>query len=139
MAKKEKEEKSLEIPKRDVIKVDEMERTRDRYCYIPKTDIYETEDEIVLIADVPGANQDSVDITLEKSILSINAIGDDDVPSGYDRIYSEYESGDFERSFRLSDEIDQNNIKAVVSNGELRLHLPKAEPAKAKKIKVKAA
>lgn len=134
-----KEEKSLEIPKQEVIKADEMERTRDRFCYIPKTDIYETEDEIILIADVPGADQDSVDITLEKNVLSISALVDNDVHTGYDRIYSEYESGDYQRSFRLSDEIDQNKIKAAVSNGELRLHLPKAEPAKAKKIVVKAA
>jgi len=137
MAKK--EEKSLEIPNQEVIKADELERTRDRYCYIPKTDIYETEDEIILVADVPGADQDSVDITLEKNVLSINALVDHNVPTGYDRIYSEYESGDFQRSFRLSDEINQNNIKAIVSNGELRLHLPKSEPAKAKKIIVKAA
>ncbi len=137
MAKK--EEKSLEIPNQEVIKADELERTRDRYCYIPKADIYETEDEIILVADVPGADQDSVDITLEKNVLSINALVDHNVPTGYDRIYSEYESGDFQRSFRLSDEINQNNIKAIVSNGELRLHLPKSEPAKAKKIIVKAA
>jgi HSP20 family molecular chaperone IbpA len=137
MAKK--EEKSLEIPKQEVIKADELERTRDRYCFIPKTDIYETEDEIILIADVPGADQNSVDITLEKNVLSINALVDNNVHAGYDRIHSEYESGDFQRSFRLSDEIDQNNIKAVVSNGELRLRLPKLEPAKAKKIAVKAA
>ena len=137
MAKK--ENKSLEIPKQEVIKKDEMERTRSHRCFIPKTDIYETEDEIILIADIPGANQDSVDITLEKNILSINAFVEADVPAGYDRIYTEYDGGDFQRSFRLSDEINQNNIKAVVSNGELRLHLPKVEPAKAKKIKVKAA
>jgi len=137
MAKK--ENKSLETPKQEVIKVDEMERTRSRQCYIPKTDIYETEDEIILVADVPGADQDSVDIALEKNILSINAFVETDVPASYDRIYSEYEGGDYQRSFRLSDEINQNNIKAVVSNGELRLHLPKAEPVKAKKIKVKAA
>lgn len=137
MAKK--EEKSLEISRQEVIKADELERTRDRYCYIPKTDIYETKDEIILIADVPGADQDSVDITLEKNVLSINALVDTDIHANFNRIYSEFESGDFQRSFRLSDEIDQNNIKAVVSNGELRLHLPKAEPAKAKKILVKAA
>lgn len=137
MAKK--ENKSLEIPKQEVIKKDEMERIRSHRCFIPKTDIYETEDEIILIADIPGANQDSVDITLEKNILSINAFIETEIPAGYDRVYAEYNGGDFQRSFRLSDEINQNNIKAVVSNGELRLHLPKAEPAKAKKIKVKAA
>ena len=137
MAKK--ENKSLEIPKQEVIKKDEMERTRSHRCYIPKTDIYETENEIILIAEVPGADQDSVDITLEKNILSINAFVKTDAPTNYNRVYSDYEGGDFQRSFRLSDEINQNNIKAVVSNGELRLHLPKSEPAKAKKIKVKAA
>jgi len=136
MAKK--EEKSLEIPKKEVIKADETERTRDRLCYIPKTDIYETKDEIVLVANIPGADKDSVDITLEKNILSISAFVDNDIPDGYECIYSEYESGDFQRSFRLSDEVDQNKINAVVSNGELHLYLPKIEPAKAKKIKVKA-
>ena len=137
MAKK--ENKSLEIPKQEVIKTDEMERTRSHRCFIPKTDIYETKDEIILVADIPGTDQDLVDITLEKNVLSINAFVNIDVPADYDRIYSEYEGGDYQRSFRLSDEINQNNIKAVVSNGELRLHLPKAEPAKAKKIKVKVA
>ena len=137
MAKK--ENKSLEIPKQEVIKADEMERTRSHRCFIPKTDIYETKDEIILVADIPGTDQDSVDITLEKNVLSINAFVNIDAPADYDRIYSEYEGGDYQRSFRLSDEINQNNIKAVVSNGELRLHLPKAEPAKAKKIMVKSA
>ena len=132
------EEKTLDVPKQEVLEADEMERTRDRRCYVPKTDIYETKDEIVLIADVPGVSEDSLDITLEKNILTIKAYVDEMAPDGFKRIYSEYETGDYQRSFRLSDEIDQGKIKAVVSNGELRLQLPKAEPAKAKKIQVKA-
>jgi HSP20 family protein len=115
-----------------------MERTRARCCYIPKTDIYETADEIVVVADIPGSDKESVDITLEKDVLSINAYVNAENPEGYERIYSEYEKGDYQRSFRLSDEIDQEKIKAVVRNGELRLHLPKTEPVKAKKIKVNA-
>ena len=134
-----KEEKSLDIPKQEVIETEEMERTRDRRCYLPKTDIYESKDEIVLIADVPGVSEESLDITLEKNILTINAYVDESAPEGFKRIYSEYESGDYRRSFKLSDEIDQTKIKAVVSNGELRLVLPKAEPEKAKKIQVIAA
>lgn len=138
MAKK--EEKSLEIPKQEVVSAEEMERTRDRFCYIPKTDIFETDDEIVVIADIPGADKNSIDITLEKNILSINALVEETKPGDdYELVFSEYKSGDFQRSFQLSNEIDQENIKAVVNNGELRLHLPKAEPAKAKKIKVKVA
>ena len=134
-----KEEKILDAPKQEVVEQEEMERTRDRRCYLPKTDIYESKNEIILIADVPGASEESLDITLEKNILTINAYVDETVPAGFKRIYSEYESGDYRRSFKLSDEIDQTKIKAVVSNGELRLQLPKAEPAKVKKILVKAA
>lgn len=134
-----KEEKSLEIPKQEVVESEEMERTRDRLCYIPRTDIYETKDEIILLADVPGADEEALDITLEKGVLTINAYVDEMAPEGFKRIYSEYESGDYRRSFKLSDEIDQSKIKATVKNGELRLQMPKAEPAKAKKITVKAA
>ena len=134
-----KEEKSLEIPKQEVVEADEMERTRDRRCYIPMTDIYETKDEIVLIADVPGADESALDINLEKGILTINAYVDEMAPEGFKRIYAEYESGDYKRSFKLSDEIDQSKIKAIVKNGKLRLEMPKAEPAKAKKIQVKTA
>jgi HSP20 family protein len=134
-----KESKSLEVSKQEVVNMDEMERTRDRICYIPKTDIYEIDDEIIIIADVPGADQNSVDITLEKNILSINALVEDAVVDGYDQILSEYTSGDFRRSFHLSDEINQEKIQAIVKNGELRLHLPKIEPVKAKKIKVESA
>lgn len=133
------EEKTLDVSKQEVVESEEMERTRDRLCYIPRTDIYETKDEIVLIADVPGADEEALDISLEKGILTINAYVDEMAPEGFKRIYSEYESGDYKRSFKLSDEIDQSKIKAVIKNGELRLQMPKAEPAKAKKIKVKAA
>jgi HSP20 family molecular chaperone IbpA len=133
------EEKTLDVSKQEVVETEEMERTRDRRCYIPRTDIYETKDEIMLIADVPGADDKSLDISLEKNILTINAYIDEMIPEGFKRIYSEYESGDYKRSFKLSDEIDQSKIKAVVKNGELRLQLPKSEPAKAKKISVKSA
>ena len=132
-------DKSLDIPKQEVVNTEEMERTRDRQCFIPKTDIYENEDEIIILADMPGVNEGSLDITLEKNILTIQAFVDESYPEGFERVYSEYVSGDYQRSFKLSDEVDQEKIEAVVSNGELRLRLPKAEPAKAKKIKVKAA
>ena len=134
-----KKEKALEVPKQEVVKVDDMERTRDKRCFIPRADIYESENEIILLADMPGVNEESLDITLEKNILTINAFVDESFPEGFERIYAEYDSGDYQRSFKLSNRIDQDKIEAVVKNGELRLRLPKAEPAKAKKIKVKAA
>ena len=54
MAKK--EDKALEVPKQEVITKEDMERTRERRCFIPKTDIYETDQEIILVADIPGAD-----------------------------------------------------------------------------------
>jgi HSP20 family molecular chaperone IbpA len=132
-------EKAMEVQNQEVISADETERTRDRRCFIPKADIYETEKEIVVIADIPGVNNKSVDITVEKNVLTINAFGQTGIPEGYSPVYTEYEEGDYMRSFRLSEEIDQENIDAIVKNGELWLHLPKAEHAKVKKIAVKTA
>jgi HSP20 family molecular chaperone IbpA len=133
------EEKSImKAPEQEVITAEEMERTRERQCFVPKADIFEDNGEIVVIADIPGANQDSIDITLDKNILTIDALVDPEIPKGYTLAYAEYEAGDYQRSFRLSDEIDRDKIEAKVVNGELRLHLPKAKAAKAKKIPVKA-
>ena len=137
MAKK--EDKAMEIQNQQEITAEDTERTRERKCYIPKADIFETDKEIVVIADIPGVNNKSIDITLEKGLLTINAFVNPVVPDGYSLVYSEYEEGDYMRSFRLSNEIDQENIDAKVSNGELWLHLPKIEQAKVKKIAVKAA
>jgi HSP20 family molecular chaperone IbpA len=129
----------MEVQTQEEISEENMERTRSRRCFIPKADIYETEEEIVVTVDVPGANENSVDITLEKNVLTINAYIEPVQSGGYTLTYAEYEEGDYQRSFRLSDEIDRDNIKAVVNNGVLRLHLPKGESAKSRKIAVVAA
>ncbi len=132
-----KQDQTMEVQKQEETPADEMERTRSRRSFIPRTDIYETESEIIVLADVPGANEKAVDITLEKNVLSITAYVEPAIPSGFEIAYAEYEEGDYQRSFRLSDEIDQDKIKAVVSDGVLRLRLPKFQEAKTKKIAVK--
>ena len=114
----------------------EAERTRDRKAFVPRVDIYEAGDEIVVVADMPGVNENTVEITLEKGVLSITGTVDPVPPEGYDLAYAEYEVGDFQRSFRLSDQIDQDKIAAHVKDGVLRLHLPKIGPAQARKIAV---
>lgn len=115
------------------------ERTRDRRVFIPRVDIYETGDDLMLVADMPGVDESSVDITLEKNVLTINGNVEPAQPENYSLAYAEYAEGDYQRSFTLSDEIDRDNIEAVVSHGVLRLRLPKAGPAKTRKIAVKAA
>ena len=134
-----KKDKAMEVQNQEAIEADDTERTRERKCFIPKADIYETDKEIVVIADIPSVISESVDITVEKNILTINAFGQSGIPEGYSLVYAEYEEGDYMRSFRLSEEIDQEKIDATVKNGELWLHLPKAEHAKVKKIAVKTA
>ena len=133
-----KKDQTMEVQKQEETPVEETERTRSRRTFVPKADIYETDKEIIVLADVPGANEKTVDIMLEKNVLSISAYIEPVIPSGFDIAYAEYEEGDYQRSFRLSDEIDRDKIEAVVNQGVLRLHLPKSKGARTKKIEVKA-
>jgi HSP20 family molecular chaperone IbpA len=105
------------------------ERTRARPAFIPRVDIYETDEAIQIVADVPGVDPDSVDITLEQGVLTINGFAQDIQPEGYALAYSEYSVGDYTRRFTLSNQIDQEGIEASVKDGVLRLHLPKAQPS----------
>lgn len=115
-----------------------VERTRDRRVYSPRADIVETGDYYLVIADVPGSDENSVSITLEKNILSIEARTESAAPAGHTLVLSEFGLGDYTRSFVISDQIDRDNIQASVKNGVLRLVLPKAGLAKAQNIKVVA-
>jgi HSP20 family protein len=131
-------EKTMEIEKQEVTTTEETERTRECRCFIPRSDIYELDDQIVIVADVPGVDEKSIDVTIEKNILTINALVNPVLPQGYSLSFAEYEVGDFQRSFRLSDEIDRKKIQANVKDGVLRLYLPKAKEALMRKISVKA-
>jgi len=115
-----------------------VERTRDRRVFSPRTDIIESGEHYLLVADIPGADEKNVNITLEKNVLSIEAHTETSAPEGYSLVLSEYGLGDYARSFVLSDQIDREKIEASVKNGVLRLVLPKAGPAKAHSIKVNA-
>lgn len=115
-----------------------VERTRDRKVFVPSVDIIERKDDLMLIADMPGVDEKSLDITLEKNILIINGFVEPELPDKHKLVYAEYSVGDYQRTFTLSDEIDRERIQASVKNGVLRLVLPKAETAKVKKIAVQA-
>jgi HSP20 family molecular chaperone IbpA len=87
---------------------------------------------------MPGVSEDSVDLILEKSVLTINGNVDPEVPEGYSLVHAEYRVGDFERSFSLSNEINQDAIEAQLKDGVLRVTLPKVTEAQTKRIAVKA-
>lgn len=131
------EKQAMEVQEQERVPEERTERIRDRTCYLPQADIYETEDNYFLVMDMPGVNEKSIDITLEKNTLTINGFTDVEAPEGYSLARAEYRIGDYERSFRLTDQIDRENIEASYENGVLRLMLPKAEEAKARKIAVK--
>ena len=119
--------------------LDGGERTRTRPLFIPRTDIYETQDNVVLLVDMPGVAPDAVDITLEKRTLAIYGHAKDQQHQNYRQVYAEYGTGDYERVFTLSEDIDREGIEASQKNGVLRLVLPKSAPAKARKIQLKMA
>lgn len=131
-------EKALEPQKQEITETEDTERTRDRRAFSPRVDIYESGDDMVLVADMPGVDENSIEIMLEKNVLTINGYVEPEEPEGYSPAFVEYEEGDYQRSFRLSDEIDRENIEATVKDGVLRLRLPKAGPAKTRQISVKA-
>jgi HSP20 family molecular chaperone IbpA len=115
-----------------------IERTRARRVYTPPVDIIEKKGEILVLADVPGVDETSVDITLENDVLSIYAKVEAGAPDKVELVLAEYGIGDYQRMFTISNEIDRGKIRASVKDGVLRVVLPKAPPAKTKKIAVKA-
>ena len=111
------QEITAEGRKREAQTEEKAERTRQRKAYLPDVDILERKDEIVILADMPGIDETSIKVTLEKNVLSITGKVDTDLPKGHALTVSEYGVGDYERSFTLSSEIDSNKIKASVKNG----------------------
>ncbi len=113
-----------------------VEPTRATRLYTPTVDIVEHKEDIVMFADMPGIDETSVDITLEKNLLTIYGKVEPDVPEKRRLVLSEYGVGDYKRTFTVSSEIDRDRIQASVKDGVLKLVLPKAEGAKTRKIQV---
>jgi len=129
--------KQTQLQKKETSDVQSAERTRWGKIFSPAIDIIETADELKLYADMPGVDQTTIDITVDKDVLTIRGNVDAIPMAGYELIHQEYESGDYQRTFRLSDSVDQDKISAGYKKGVLELILPKAEKAKPKKIEVK--
>jgi len=130
------ENKPLEIEKNEI--ETETERARDRRLYSAYADVVETDDAILVQANIPGADEKTVELTMEKNVLTINAYPEIEAPQGYSLAYAEYGIGDYQRSFVLSDEIDREKIEARVKNGVLSLRLPKSGAARTRKIAIQA-
>lgn len=113
-----------------------VERTSPGKVFVPRVDIVENDEAIILVADLPGVDERGVDITLEKNVLTLKATPVSQHPEGYSPAYLEYEVGNFERVFTVSDAVDRNGIQATVKNGVLQLTLPKSKQQLSQKIPV---
>jgi len=115
------------------------EQTTPGSVFVPAVDIFESEKEITLLADLPGVKSDDLKIDLRDNVLTLS--GDVAPFEGADErdVFVEYEVGKYYRQFTLSEEINQNKIEAELKDGVLRLILPKVEKAVPKQITVKAA
>ena len=116
----------------------EGERTKPGPAFVPAVDIFESETEITLLADMPGVSSENVSIDLHENQLTVSGEVEPFISEKEEYLLQEFETGTFHRQFTLSDRIDQSAITATVKDGVLRLVLPKAEKAKPRKIEVKA-
>jgi len=100
----------------------------------PEVDIFEMADGLGVVVDMPGVKKEDVNIRVENDILTISGKAKPELPGN--RLYTEYELATYFRQFQLTEHVDQEKIKAEMKHGVLTIHLPKAERAKPKKIKV---
>jgi len=106
--------------------------------YSPLCDIYETADELVLLADMPGTGPDQVDLKFENGLLTIYGRCPPRREENARAVLAEYGVGDYYRSFEINEDIDAEKIGAELRNGVLAVRLPKMEAAKPRKIPVRA-
>lgn len=109
-----------------------------RATITPPIDIHDGPDGLTLEADLPGATESSLVIQLEHNVLSLDARIDAPAPEAARPIHQEYPLGDYHRSFILSDDIDRERITAQLKNGVLKIHLPKADRARARRIEIQS-
>jgi HSP20 family protein len=131
-------ENRTELQKADKPGVPAMpEQTRPGPVYTPATDIFENEGSITVLADMPGVRAENLDIDLRENVLTL--IGRVSPPEGGGEswVLREYGAGTFVRQFALSEAIDQARIDAQLTDGVLRLELPKVEKARPRQITVR--
>jgi HSP20 family protein len=113
------------------------EQTRPGPVYTPATDIFENEHSITILADMPGVRAKDLQIDLRENVLTLAGRASvSESPSAWD-VLREFRSGTFLRQFTLSETIDQTKIDAKLTDGVLRLELPKVENAKPRQITIR--
>ena len=104
----------------------------------PAVDISENDAGIELVADLPGVRKEGLTVKVDGTNLTIEGSAEIDVPQNLEPIYGEIRSRHFRRSFTLSRELDPSRIDAKLANGVLRMHIPKSEAARPRRIEIRA-
>ncbi|MFL4967186.1 MAG: Hsp20/alpha crystallin family protein [Xanthobacteraceae bacterium] len=104
--------------------------------FLPVTDIFETDQALTVVMEMPGVDKNNVDVRVENDVLTIEGRIDFSKYEGLQPVYTEYNVGNYARSFQISSKIEQDQISAELGDGVMRLILPKAAKAKPRKIKV---
>jgi HSP20 family protein len=113
------------------------EKTVPTRYYVPTADIYETDDALTVVLEVPGVEKKDVSVKLESDVLRIEGQIDFSKYAGLEPVYSEYNVGHYARAFTLSDKIDQDGISAELDEGVLTLTLKKSKEAMPRQIAIK--
>ena len=111
----------------------EVTRQPERFA-VPPVDIYETEEGLVVLADLPGVAKEGLSVQVEQGILTIE--GRQQPGNSGDLLHREFALAPFFRQFRIAEQIDTTRIRAALKNGVLTLELPKAEAAKPRQIPI---
>jgi len=114
------------------------EQTSEGPFFTPAVDIYETDQAITLMADLPGVKNEDLSIDLRDDVLTLAGEIAPYENKDEEDLVIEYEVGKYFRQFTLSNIIDQNKIEATLADGVLQLTLPKAEKAQPRKIEIKS-
>jgi HSP20 family molecular chaperone IbpA len=126
---------ALEVQEKKEL-VSKDEKTVPARYYVPTTDIFETEDALTVVMELPGAEKKAIDVNVENDVLRIDARIDPSKYDGLEPLYAEYNIGHFARSFTLSNKIDQQQISAELEDGILTLTLKKAKEALPRRIAI---
>jgi HSP20 family protein len=121
--------------KRELAKKEE--RTVPARVFVPVADIFESNEALTVVLEMPGVERERVDVKLDNSTLTIEGQINFTKYEGLQPVYTEYNVGDYARSFELSSDIDQTRISAELQDGVITVTLPKAEKAKPRKIEVR--
>jgi HSP20 family protein len=113
------------------------ERTVPGRFYAPPADVYETEDALTVVMEVPGVAREAVGVELKEDVLRVEGRIDPAKYGGMEPVYTEYNVGHWARSFSLSDRVDRERIEARLEDGVLTLTLPKTAAARPRRIEVR--